>query len=114
MKQRGHCLGRPIEIADSWIAATALLYRIPLITRNHCDVAFLDHLDLVPVLWPCDSLVTRFSSVLMDQRNFTFMFFGFAAAWLILALYVVSLVSRGRKLQDQLETLKRTLSQEKV
>ena len=50
----------------------------------------------------------------MDQRNFTFMFYGFAAAWAILALYVVSLVSRGRKLQDQLETLKRTLAQEKI
>ncbi len=49
----------------------------------------------------------------MDQRNFTFMFYGFAAAWAILALYVVSLVSRSRKLQDQLETLKRTLAQEK-
>jgi CcmD family protein len=49
----------------------------------------------------------------MDQRNFTYMFYGFAAAWLILALYVVSLVARGRKLSDQLETLKRTLSQEK-
>jgi CcmD family protein len=50
----------------------------------------------------------------MDQRNFTYMFYGFAAAWLILALYVVSLLSRGRKLQEQLETLKRTLSQEKL
>ena len=42
------------------------------------------------------------------------MFYGFAAAWAILTLYVVSLVSRGRKLQDQLETLKRTLTQEKI
>ena len=49
----------------------------------------------------------------MDQRNFTYMFYGFAAAWFILAVYVVSLVFRSRKLQDQLETLKRTISQEK-
>jgi tRNA(fMet)-specific endonuclease VapC len=27
-------LGRPIEVADAWIAATALLYGIPLITHN--------------------------------------------------------------------------------
>ncbi len=50
----------------------------------------------------------------MDQRNFTYMFYGFAAAWLILALYVVSLVARGRKLSEQLETLKRTINQEKA
>jgi len=50
----------------------------------------------------------------MDQRNFIYMFYGFAAAWLILALYVVSLVARGRKLSEQVETLKRTIKQEKA
>lgn len=50
----------------------------------------------------------------MDQRNFTYMFYGFAAAWVILALYVVSLVARGRKLAEQLETLKRTMNEEKA
>ena len=30
----------------------------------------------------------------MDTRNFTFMFYGFAAAWLILVIYVLMLVAR--------------------
>ncbi len=45
----------------------------------------------------------------MDARNFTFLFYGFLAAWLILALYVVALVGRERKLQRELENLKRML-----
>jgi len=43
----------------------------------------------------------------MDQRNFTFLFYGFAAAWAILALYVLTLVSRERRIRTQIETLKR-------
>jgi tRNA(fMet)-specific endonuclease VapC len=27
--------GRPIETADAWVAATGLLYDIPLVTHNH-------------------------------------------------------------------------------
>ena len=42
----------------------------------------------------------------MDTRNFTFMFYGFLAAWLILVAYVVSLVARERKLRDQIKSLK--------
>ncbi|MBL8233009.1 MAG: hypothetical protein JNL98_31210 [Bryobacterales bacterium] len=43
----------------------------------------------------------------MDQRNFLYMFYGFAAAWAILALYVLTLVARERKLRSQIETLRR-------
>jgi len=43
----------------------------------------------------------------MDARNFTYMFYGFAAAWLIVALYVLSLVSRERKLRRELDGVKR-------
>ena len=43
----------------------------------------------------------------MDERNFLFMFFGFAAAWGILAIYVVFLGAREGKLRRQLENLKR-------
>jgi CcmD family protein len=43
----------------------------------------------------------------MDQRNFLYMFYGFAAAWAILALYVLTLVARERKLRGQIETLRR-------
>ena len=42
----------------------------------------------------------------MDTRNFTFMFYGFLAAWLILVVYVLSLVSRERKISEQLKGLK--------
>lgn len=49
----------------------------------------------------------------MDSRNFTYMFYGFAAAWLLLALYVASLATREKTLRTQIETLRRTLSQEK-
>jgi CcmD family protein len=34
------------------------------------------------------------------------MFYGFLAAWLILVLYVLSLVSRERKITEQLKGLK--------
>jgi CcmD family protein len=42
----------------------------------------------------------------MDTRNFTFMFYGFLAAWLILVLYVLSLVTRERKITEQIKGLK--------
>jgi predicted nucleic acid-binding protein len=35
----GRRLGRPIEVADAWIAATALLYGVPLITHNPAHFA---------------------------------------------------------------------------
>lgn len=42
----------------------------------------------------------------MDERNFTYMFYGFLAAWLVLVGYVVSLVGRERKLKRELDGLK--------
>ena len=45
----------------------------------------------------------------MDTRNFTFMFYGFLAAWLILVVYVLSLVSRERKINEQLKGLRSLL-----
>ena len=42
----------------------------------------------------------------MDTRNFTYMFYGFLAAWLILVVYVVSLVARERKLRDELRRVR--------
>jgi CcmD family protein len=43
----------------------------------------------------------------MDERNFQYMFYGFAAAWVILALYALTLVRRERGLQSQVDSLKR-------
>jgi len=42
----------------------------------------------------------------MDARNFTFMFYGFLAAWLIVLVYVVSLARRGARLSKELEDVK--------
>jgi CcmD family protein len=48
----------------------------------------------------------------MDARNFTFMFYGFLAAWLIVLLYVVSLARRGARLRKELEDVKQLISSE--
>ncbi len=47
----------------------------------------------------------------MDERNFTFMFYGLAAAWAILAAYVVYLGAREGKIRRQLENLRRMLEE---
>ncbi len=45
----------------------------------------------------------------MDSRNFTYMFYGFLAAWLILVAYVISLVSRERKIKRELDSVRNML-----
>ncbi len=44
---------------------------------------------------------------MIDQRNFTYMFYGFAAAWAIVAVYVVYLALREKKLRDELDRVRR-------
>ena len=39
--------GRPIQTADAWIAASALHYRVPLITNNRSDYTVVDGLRLL-------------------------------------------------------------------
>jgi predicted nucleic acid-binding protein len=39
--------GRRIECADAWIAATALLYRAPLLTHNCGDYVGVPELDVI-------------------------------------------------------------------
>ena len=46
----------------------------------------------------------------MDARNFTFMFYGFLAAWLIVLLYIVSLARRGSRLKKELEHVKQLVN----
>lgn len=46
----------------------------------------------------------------MDARNFTFLFYGFLAAWLIVLLYVISLARRGARLKKELEHVKQLVS----
>ena len=47
----------------------------------------------------------------MDIRNFTYMFYGFVAAWLILVIYVLLLVSREGNIKKQLANLKNLLEE---
>ena len=39
----------------------------------------------------------------MDSRNFTYMFYGFAIAWLIVMVYVLTLVRRAQSLRQALQ-----------
>ncbi len=48
----------------------------------------------------------------MDARNFTFMFYGFLAAWLIVLLYVISLARRNTRLKKELENVKNLVASE--
>jgi CcmD family protein len=49
----------------------------------------------------------------MDARNFTYMFYGFAAAFVILVVYVVSLALRERKLTSEIDRVRRMIEREK-
>jgi CcmD family protein len=42
----------------------------------------------------------------MDERNFTYMFYGFTAAWLIVVGYVLTMVLREKKLSSELERVR--------
>jgi len=42
----------------------------------------------------------------MDARNFTYMFFGFLAAWLIVMIYVITLASRNARLKKELDDVR--------
>lgn len=42
----------------------------------------------------------------MDTRNFTYMFYGFAAAFIIIVIYVLTLVSRERKIREEIKRLR--------
>ena len=49
----------------------------------------------------------------MDERNITFMFYGLAVAWGLLAVYAVLLGLREKNLTKQLDTLKRMVEEKK-
>jgi len=42
-------------------------------------------------------------------RSFTYLAYGLTAAWLILVVYVLTLVSRERKIRAQMNSLQRML-----
>jgi len=45
------------------------------------------------------------------NQNFTFMVYGFTAAWLIVILYVISLALRESRLRQELDRVKRMLEE---
>lgn len=47
----------------------------------------------------------------MDERNFLFLFYGLAAVWILLAGYVLTLAAREKRLERQVDTLRRMLEQ---
>ena len=46
----------------------------------------------------------------MDQ-NYTFMFYGFTAAWLVVIIYVISIALREKKLRAELDRVKRMVEE---
>ena len=49
----------------------------------------------------------------MQADNFTFMLYGFMAAWLILFAYVAVLAGRERHIRREIESLKQMLKTQK-
>ncbi len=49
---RANCraAGHPISPQDAWIAATALQYRLPLITHNPSDFEIIEELELITMV----------------------------------------------------------------
>ena len=45
----------------------------------------------------------------MDTRNFTYMFYGFTAAWAIVLAYVVSIAARESRLRKELDRVRKMI-----
>lgn len=48
-----------------------------------------------------------------DNRNFRYMFYGFVAAWLVLVIYVISMVARENGLRRQIANLRQMVESER-
>jgi len=49
----------------------------------------------------------------VDERNFAYMFYGFSAAWALVAAYIISLVLRERRIRSEMEALRRMIESAK-
>ena len=47
----------------------------------------------------------------MNPQNYTFMFYGFTVAWLIVLGYVISIALREKKLRAELDRVKRMVEE---
>jgi CcmD family protein len=50
----------------------------------------------------------------MDERNFTYMFYGFVVAWLIPMIYVISLARRSSRLRKETDELKQLFEEKQA
>ena len=50
---------------------------------------------------------------MIEARNLTYMFYGFAAAFVILVVYVVSLALRERRLRSEIDRVRRMVEDTK-
>jgi CcmD family protein len=48
----------------------------------------------------------------MNSENFTFMVYGFTAAWLIIMIYVISIALREKRLRQELDRVKRMVEED--
>jgi CcmD family protein len=47
----------------------------------------------------------------MSPQNYTFLFYGFTAAWIIVIGYVISIALREKKLRQELDRVKRMIEE---
>ncbi|MGA2877565.1 MAG: CcmD family protein [Bryobacteraceae bacterium] len=47
----------------------------------------------------------------MSPQNYSFMFYGFTIAWLIIIVYVISIALREKKLREELDRVKRMVEE---
>ena len=59
----------------------------------------------------CAAMRTPFKGNAMNPQNYTFMFYGFTVAWLIVIGYVISIAVREKKLRGELDRVKRMVEE---
>ncbi len=46
---------------------------------------------------------------MVDQRNFMYMFYAFAAAWAVIVIYVITLAAREKQIREEMSRLKQMI-----
>jgi len=68
----------------------------------------LSHLPLLFAQVSPEDIVREYARL---QRNFQFLSYGFAVAWIILTVYVLMMVGRERRLRREISSLKAMLEE---
>jgi CcmD family protein len=50
----------------------------------------------------------------MDSRNFTYLFYGFLAAWMIIFVYILTIVAREGRLKKELDRVRRMIEEKEL